>query len=1096
MKKKPSLLLIFATLLYSLPGLSQTELTRPINSHDIIEQGIQCHDRESYDSALVFYNMVNPNDPNYAWACYEAGITLYGMEKLDEAEAKVREAIRLKFTTPALYSTLGSILDDKGKPEEGIATIEAVYTQWPYNQNLLYNLGICYINAGKLKQAESVLLKNAKHFPFHARTHMALAKVNLLMGHTAEAYLAYNMASVMNPSSNYITEFEEALTGKMDSKIDFVTYPSNGAKWDELRWLLQSEISTNKEFKFPSKLDYLVTRQSYILFQKAAYDQADTSLYNQLYVRFFKNVINNDDFENLTFYQFQNTNVPSVAPWIAKNKASVIQFVGVSVKDIKNWRDNGFVYQTNSNTLGKYHYYNTGALASIGEYLPELDSVKTGQWVFMNEQGGIREKGTFKNGEIEGEYKVYHDEGTLKQDLHYVNGELSGIARTFYSDGTPSGLYYFREGKRDGVCEFYNTSGVTVTKEEYTKGSLNGTTTKNLISEAAISTISYKDDVADGPGSRKYLNGIVSEQFTYSNNNLEGQFKSFYKTGKLESEGNFKNDKRVGLWKNYHPNGQLKSEGNYNDSGNFVGVWKHYDFNGKLEAIEDSYVDGKLEGTRVDYFPNGSKNSVYTYKNDIAVELTNFDLGGKEKYHATTVNGMLLNKDFYPNGNLRLVGNLKEGKRNGSWRFYNPSGILTSESTYVEGDLSGLQKSFYLNGALHTEYYCDSNKTNGISKEYYPNGKLKTQSWATNNLFEGPSYAYHLNGNLKYSGYFSEGTQVGSVKYYDYNGIPYQERVFNSEGIITSITNYNTQGNLVETIDLPNGNGKCVQHFENGAIKSTNKYVMGLLMDTLTTYFPSGVIETQGSYLYNANHGALRNWDSNGKLTVEINYLLNDAEGNYKRYKNDILTYDENYINDQEVGTTKVYHNNGKLYKEIGWQNGERTGYSYYYSIDGALMYRLLLLDGSIVAFSYLGKDGKMVADIPVTALTGELVAYYPSGIVSARLNLKNGGFHGKRTENYSTGKKFRETEFIADDYQGVDAWYYPSGAQMEITNYVFDQENEAFKSYYENGKIKQEGNYYMGEKEGLWKSYDATGKLVEEVTYRNGSITEQKKGK
>lgn len=1100
MKKRLILLLIGTILLTFTKGFAQVALTKPINSNDIIEQGIQCHDRESYDSALVFYRQVDVNDPNYAWACYETGLTLYSQNHLEEAEAKAREAIALDFRTPTLYTLLGSILDDMGKSAEGAAAIQDVYSKWPYNQNLLYNLGICFLNAGNLKEAEATLLKSARYYPYHTRTHLALGKVNLFMGHTAEAYLAYNMAIVMNPKSSFITEFEDAITGKYDNKIDHVNYPYpegvNAEKWNELRWLLQSEMALNKSFNFPYKLDFVVCRQSYLLFQKAMYEPSDTSIYNQEYVRFFKDVMNTNNFENLIYYQFQNTGIVSVNQWLEKNKSKSKQFVGLAVKDINAWRSQGFEPVNTSSKKFEVNYSSNGNIVSMGSYLPGNDSLKTGTWVFFNNLGGIKEAGNYSKGEIDGNYKIYYDDGTLKQDLNFANGKLNGDASTYYQNGNRSGDYQFKNDRRNGVCTYYNSSGLVDEHNEYTDGKLDGTSIKYNYGDCITTTSHYKSGLAEGPADQTWMNGTLAEKYAFIDDSLSGPYKAFYKNGVTKAEGNDSTGNQVGEWKYYFANGKLKAVGNYSNKGERTGVWRYYNFNGTLESVEDSYDEGKLNGTRTEYFTDGKTKEIYTYKDDVLKSEMAFDLAGNVVVKVDTTSETFVDKDYFDNGVLRLEGGIRNGKRNGLWRYYNPNGILTGESTYLDGDLSGPQKTYYLNGGIHTEYYCDSNKTNGLYKEYYENGQLKAQSWYMNDLQQGRYFNYYKNGKIQNTGYLENGKNVGTINYLYSNGNPDLDQVYNDDNILVGIKQYDTKGNMLDSAMLPNGNGKYTRRYENGQLLCIATYANGGLNDSLTLYYPNGKVMGKWLYKYGKFDGNAKRWDTMGNISMEKNYTLGDDEGTYRSYNDGRLFYEANYLNDEQNGITKIYHTNGKVYKEYEWQNGERTGYSNYYSFDGLLMYRLKYLEGAIIAVSYLGKDGKMVKDIPIDRYSGLIVTYFPSGVVSARINFKNGMINGMRTEYYASGVKFRETEFLCNDYHGSDKIYFANGVISEQSEYEYDELNNSYKSFYENGKIKEERTYYMGDLEGWSRTYDNSGKLTQEVRYIDGAIVELKASK
>ena len=89
-------------------------------------------------------------------------------------------------------------------------------------------------------------------------------------------------------------------------------------------------------------------------------------------------------------------------------------------------------------------------------------------------------------------------------------------------------------------------------------------------------------------------------------------------------------------YQEYYESGKLKIEGNYDANNQRHGLW-------------------------VSYYENGQKWSESVYKN------------GLKNGHSIT---------FFPNGNVRYVGDYKEDKKTGTWTFYNETGEVSSEETY------------------------------------------------------------------------------------------------------------------------------------------------------------------------------------------------------------------------------------------------------------------------------------------------------------------------------------------------------------------------------------------------------------------------------
>lgn len=96
-----------------------------------------------------------------------------------------------------------------------------------------------------------------------------------------------------------------------------------------------------------------------------------------------------------------------------------------------------------------------------------------------------------------------------------------------------------------------------------------------------------------------------------------------------------------GSHKEYHPGGQLKIEGQYDQNSQRTGLW-------------------------ISYYENGSKWSESYYVNGI------------QDGHSLT---------FFPNGQVRFVGEYKQGEKVGEWTFYNEAGEVTKTEVF-EADSS------------------------------------------------------------------------------------------------------------------------------------------------------------------------------------------------------------------------------------------------------------------------------------------------------------------------------------------------------------------------------------------------------------------------
>ncbi len=162
----------------------------------------------------------------------------------------------------------------------------------------------------------------------------------------------------------------------------------------------------------------------------------------------------------------------------------------------------------------------------------------------------------------------------------------------------------------------------------------------------------------------------------------------------------------------------------------------------------------------------------------------------------------------------------------------------------------------------------------------------------------------------------------------------------------------------------------------------------------------------------------------------------------------------------------------------------------------------------------------------------GEVVQYYPSGQMKARLNYdgdettaviysKNGEFtsSGKYLNRKKTGvweyrkgeRLLTREEYREDKLDGASFKYYANGEVAESKTWKAGVLDGAWKVFYDNGQLKfetsfvagklqgalraygyegkksVEGEYRNNVKEGVWRYYDETGKLVRERMYKEG---------
>ncbi|WP_034258988.1 toxin-antitoxin system YwqK family antitoxin [Altibacter lentus] len=189
-----------------------------------------------------------------------------------------------------------------------------------------------------------------------------------------------------------------------------------------------------------------------------------------------------------------------------------------------------------------------------------------------------------------------------------------------------------------------------------------------------------------------------------------GVWKKYYPNSKqLRYEGTFDHGKEVGTFKfyceeckenpsavkEYKPNsniarvkyytikGKLVSEGDMDDKDR-IGEWVYYHKKTNDVMTREFYKNGKLDGKKITYYPNGTITEEVNYTNGL--------MEGPNLYYSPE--GVLIKKLKYRNdqlqgeafyydasGNVVIEGFYKDGQKHGLWKYYK-DGKVVLEETY------------------------------------------------------------------------------------------------------------------------------------------------------------------------------------------------------------------------------------------------------------------------------------------------------------------------------------------------------------------------------------------------------------------------------
>ena len=456
-------------------------------------------------------------------------------------------------------------------------------------------------------------------------------------------------------------------------------------------------------------------------------------------------------------------------------------------------------------------------------------------------------------------------------------------------------------------------------------------------------------------------------------------------------------------------------------------------FNKKGELYMISSLTGEADKELYALYRKYDKNgnlSIYTY----AIDGKNTDKGyysdGKLAYikelkiikgEAPIPNGKYI--EYYKNGQIKVQGYYKEGKRDGEFKAFLRNGKSAGSVIYKDGkiikstlinsmkdnasfsiltDINSSSNSHevvtdeFSNGLLK-QYFTFNKKglLDGESRQYYEEGDIKSISPFKNNVADGVFISYYQNGNMKEKHAYKNGNEEG-------------------EGIF-----YYENGKLEEKYFMKNGklDGEAINYFEDGKIKNKAIFKDGVTLEEEVykdneirkNTFKNGEIVQQDIYSKNKILKAKKFLLENGKMKI-ISY-----------YENGNKEEEVFVINELFDGEALVYYPSGKLKEKDFFKNGKRDGEAIIYYENGNVKQKSLF------------KNDKR---------EGDLFMYYPSGKLRQTEKFINGKEDGEVIEYYESGVIKEKAYFI--------------NGKQEKEHFFYDEKGNLIKTdIYKNG-VKQ----------------------------------------
>ena len=140
------------------------------------------------------------------------------------------------------------------------------------------------------------------------------------------------------------------------------------------------------------------------------------------------------------------------------------------------------------------------------------------------------------------------------------------------------------------------------------------------------------------------------------------------------------------------------------------------------------YKNGKVWGKGRIYYPSGRLRQKVRYFNGLRHEKSIWYYDKKKR--------------------MKTKGRYSMDRKNGIWKWYYRTGVLSGEAFYHDDALEGVYRIYYENRGLKRMAVYKNGKKHGDYEWYYPNGRLQEKGFYKEDLQEGTWFYYRQDGEL------------------------------------------------------------------------------------------------------------------------------------------------------------------------------------------------------------------------------------------------------------------------------------------------------------------------------------------------------------
>ena len=187
--------------------------------------------------------------------------------------------------------------------------------------------------------------------------------------------------------------------------------------------------------------------------------------------------------------------------------------------------------------------------------------------------------------------------------------------------------------------------------------------------------------------------------------------------------------------------------------------------------IKYRYLNDTTNQTITDYFENGEIKCIHNLKNGKPEgEQISYFQNGEVEVRCIIKNGKREGKhvEFFPSGKLAVKGNYYDGLKNGIWEYYNTKGEKFLRP-YHKDKLEGLSKEYLIDGTIIFGNYFNDREIGTWTTMTKDSVILKEITYFKGYL-HGPFREFYKSGKIYEEGYYLKGKKEGEWMIYNNDG--------------------------------------------------------------------------------------------------------------------------------------------------------------------------------------------------------------------------------------------------------------------------------------------------------------------------------------